>query len=139
MRGFTLVEMAVTILIFGLLLAFGIPAFQNVSGSLQLKGATENLAAQLRIARAKAMATGMDQPMHFVANFQNSDYHIHYPSGHVPAKWKLPRGITYYAIYVNPTMQRDGRSLGSGLVVLQDTRGNLDTVSVLTSGMVLTK
>jgi hypothetical protein len=85
------------------------------------------------------MATGMDQPMHYTPNFQDSDYHIHYGSGFVPAKWKLPRGITFYAIGVNPTMNTTGRSSASGLIILQDTNGNRDTVSVLTSGMVLTK
>lgn len=142
-RGFTLVEMAVTILVLGLLFAFSIPAFQRVSASYQLKGATENMAAQLRLAREKAMATGMDQPMHFAPNSLNADYHIHYPSGFIPltAKWKFPRGVTYYSIGVPAllTMQRDGRASASGSVVLQDTRGNKDTVSVMASGLVLTK
>ncbi len=139
MRGFTLVEMAVAILVLGLLFAFSIPAFQNVSSSYQLKGATENLAAQLRLAREKAIATGMDQPMHFTPNWMDSDYHIHYASGFVPAKWKLPLGITYYSIGVNPTMFRDGRASGSGIIILRDRRGFRDTVSVQMSGLVLTK
>lgn len=138
--GFTLVEMAVVILIFGMLFAFSIPAYQSINRSYQLKGATENLAAQLRMARSKAMATGVDQPMHFSPNNPvNSDYHIHLASGVIPAKWKFPRGITYYSIGLNPTMKSDGRSDQSGLVILQDTKGNRDTVSVLTSGLVLVK
>jgi prepilin-type N-terminal cleavage/methylation domain-containing protein len=143
--GFTLVEMAVVILIFGMLFAFSIPAYQRINGSYQLKGATENLAAQLRMARSKAMSTGMDQPMHFTPNFMNSDYHIHYNSGSIPAMWKFPRGITYWSIGINPVLVRDGRvtdaagNPASGLVILQDTRGNRDTVSVLASGLVLVK
>lgn len=81
----------------------------------------------------------MEQPFHFTANYLNSDYHIHYPTGHIPAKWKLPRGITYYAIYVNPIMKTDGRASASGIIVLKDPRGNRDTVSVQLSGLVLTK
>ncbi|HKQ58550.1 MAG TPA: prepilin-type N-terminal cleavage/methylation domain-containing protein [Candidatus Eisenbacteria bacterium] len=144
-RGFSLVEMAIVILVMGLVFAFSVPAYQNISNSYQLKGATENIAAELRLAREKAIATGMDQPMHFTPNYLNSDYHIHYQSGFIPAKWKLPRGVTFYSIGVTPVMCRDGRSkdaLGnpaSGVVILQDTRGNRDTVSVLASGMVLTK
>jgi prepilin-type N-terminal cleavage/methylation domain-containing protein len=139
MRGFTLVEMAVTILVLGLLLGFSIPAFNSISASYQLKGATENIAAQLRLAREKAIATGMDQPMHFTPNYLDSDYHIHYSTGHIPAKWKLPKGITFYSVSVHPTMRRDGRADYSGMVVLQDRRGNRDTVSVQVSGLVLTK
>lgn len=142
-RGFTLVELAVTILVLGLLFAFSIPAYQNVSASYQLKGATENVAAQLRLAREKAIATGMDQPMHFTYNYLDSDYHIHYASGFVPAKWKLPRGITYYSVTFTPistpTMLRDGRTNASGNIILRDTRGNRDTVSVQMSGLILTK
>lgn len=138
-RGFSLVEMAVVILLLGLMFAFSIPAFQNISTSYQLKGATENIAAQLRLAREKAIATGMPQPMHFTPNYLNSDYHIHYPTGFVPAKWKLPRGVTFYSIGVNPTLKSDGRSDFSGSIILQDTRGNRDTVSIQMSGLVLTK
>jgi prepilin-type N-terminal cleavage/methylation domain-containing protein len=137
--GFTLVEMAVTLLVLGLLFAFSIPAYQGVSASYQLKGATENIAAQLRMAREKAIATAIDQPMHFTYNWMDSDYHIHYPSGIVPAKWKLPKGITYYSVTVNPTMLRDGRANASGNIILRDQRGNRDTVSVQMSGLVLTK
>ena len=139
MRGFSLVEMAITILILGMLFAFSIPAYQSISSSYKLKGATENLAAQLRVSREKAIATGMEQPMHFTPNWLNSDYHIHYPSGFVPAKWKLPRGITFYTWTWNPIMYKDGRLSGSGIVVLQDTRGLKDTVSFQTSGLILTK
>jgi prepilin-type N-terminal cleavage/methylation domain-containing protein len=144
-RGFTLVEMAVTILVLGLLFAFSIPAYQNVSASYKLKGATESVAAQLRMAREKAIATGMDQPMHFVYGWVDpidgvvSDYHIHYASGFSPAKWRLPRGITYFSVGVNPTMNRDGRASASGNIILRDTRGYRDTVSVQMSGLVLTK
>jgi prepilin-type N-terminal cleavage/methylation domain-containing protein len=138
-RGFSLVEMAIVILVMGLVFAFSVPAYQRVSNSYQLKGATENIAAELRLAREKAIATGMDQPMHFTPNYLNSDYHIHYPSGFIPAKWKLPRGVTYYSIGVSPTLTRDGRASTSGMIILQDTRGNRDTVSIQMSGLVLTK
>jgi hypothetical protein len=131
--------MAVVILLLGLMFAFSIPAFQNISTSYQLKGATENIAAQLRLAREKAIATGMPQPMHFTPNYLNSDYHIHYPTGFIPAKWKLPRGVTFYSIGVNPTLKSDGRSDFSGSIILQDARGNRDTVSIQMSGLVLTK
>jgi len=144
-RGFTLVELAVVILIFGLLIGFSIPAYQRISGSNQLKGTTENIAAQLRMARAKAMSTGMDQPMHFTPNYLNSDYHIHFANGYIPAKWKFPRGITYFSIGVQPVLGKDGRvydafgNPASGVVILQDLQSNRDTVSVLTSGLVLVK
>jgi prepilin-type N-terminal cleavage/methylation domain-containing protein len=140
--GFTLVEIAVTILIMGLLLALSVPTIQSLSGSYTLKGNSEAIAGQLRLAREKAIATGVDQPMHFNAGYMNSDYHIHYASGWIPAKWSLSKGITYYwgaGTMSAYTLQKDGRSDVSGMVILQDPRGNRDTISVQTSGLVLTK
>ncbi len=140
-RGFTLVEMAVVLTLLGLLLAFSVPAFHSASQGYQLKGATQNIAGQLRLAREKAIATGTDQVMHFTLNFPAGstwDYHIH-NGGFVGPGWSLPNGIDYANVTISPTMLRDGRMSGSGIVVLRDRKGNLDTVSVLTSGLVLTK
>jgi prepilin-type N-terminal cleavage/methylation domain-containing protein len=145
-RGFTMVEIAITILIVGMLFALSVPTIQTVSGSYTLKANTEAIAGQLRMAREKAIATGMDQPMHFSANYLGSDYHMHYPSGHIPAKWSLSKGITYYwgaGTSSCITMTRDGRAKidcgGTGIVILQDTKGLRDTVSIQLSGLVLTK
>ena len=140
-RGFTMVELAITFLVLGLLLAFSIPAFQNISDSYRLHGAAENIAAQLRLAREKAIATGQDQEMHFTTNYPPGtpyDYHIH-NNGVVGACWALPKGVSYFSASFIPVMKKDGRCDPSGFVVLQDARGNRDTVSVQLSGLVLTK
>jgi prepilin-type N-terminal cleavage/methylation domain-containing protein len=143
-RGFTLVEMAITVLVLGLLFAISVPTVQTLSGSYNLKGNTENIAAQIRMAREKAIATGTGQPFHFFYNTFSADYHIHYPTGFVGAKWSLTKGITYFwgagtLPGMTLTMTPDGRADQSGLIILQDRRGNRDTVSVQLSGLVLTK
>ncbi len=150
MRGFTLVEIAVTILLIGLLLAFSVPAFRTVSNTYQLKGTTENVAAQVRMAREKAIATGQAQTVHLYLNTYDADYHIH-NGGYVGAKWSFPVGILYYwGASTLPsqavTMRPDGRAYDpfsgaptSGFVILQDGRGQRDTVSIQASGLVLTK
>jgi prepilin-type N-terminal cleavage/methylation domain-containing protein len=143
-QGFTMVEIAVTILIVGMLFALSVPTIQTVSGSYTLKSNTEAIAAQLRLAREKAIATGMDQPMHFTLDYPSApyDYHIHYAGGHIPAKWALSNGITYLwtaGTISSVTMTRDGRATASGMIILQDTRNRRDTVSVQLSGLVLTK
>jgi hypothetical protein len=54
--------------------------------------------------------------------------------------WKLPRGITYSWLpgtIDSVTVTADGRCTVSGLVILRTSRGAQDTVSILTSGLVL--
>lgn len=136
-----MVEMAVTILVLGLLFAVGMPAIQTMSSSYQLTGNTENIAAQLRMLREKAIQTHGTQEMHFTANFLNADYHVHNGS-YIGDRWKLSTGITYYwgsGTTSSFQMRPDGRSEWSGMVILQDQRGDRDTVSVQSSGLVLTK
>ena len=142
-RGFTLIELAITILVMGIVLGFSIPAFTNLSASYQLRGAAEDVAGQLRLAREKAIATGVVQPMHLPATLTSGvyrTYHIHYPAG-ISTAWLLPNGIAFTSASVNTwyRMQTDGRCDNSGLIVLTDRRGNRDTVSVQLSGLVLTR
>ena len=141
-RGFSLIELAITVLVLGILFSFSIPAFQRVSATYQLTAAAENIAGQLRLAREKAIATGVAQPFNFKYDYLGkSDYHTAPASG-VGGSWRLPRGITYAwtsgtdSVYV---LQKDGRCDRSGLIILQDARGIRDTVSVQLSGLILTK
>src|SRR5262245_64681770 len=95
-RGFTLVEMSVVILLLGIIAAFSIPAYIKLNRSLQLKGAVANLASQLQLARAKAMATGSSQFVDFAETGFTTDYHIH--SGVATAspgnaQWKFPKDV----------------------------------------------
>ena len=140
-RGFSLVELAVVLVIFGLVLGFGIPMFQHFNTTHQLTAATENMAAQVRLMREKAIGTGQAQTMHFFYATYGGDYHIH-NGGTVGAIWSLPHNITYYwgsGTSSIMTAGTDGRISGPGLVILQDQNGNYDTLSVLASGLVLTR
>lgn len=142
-RGFTLVETAVTILIMGLLLAMGVPALQSMNKTVQLQGTVQNIAAQLRLAREKAIATGTPQVIHFTPNYPSGttiDYHLH--NGAVGPGWSFPNGVDFYGGYAtlsSVTFSPDGRASNSGFLVLTNTRGALDTLSVQLSGMVLTR
>jgi type IV fimbrial biogenesis protein FimT len=138
-RGFSLVELAIVLVVMGLLFTFSIPGFRSISSSYQLRGAAENIAGQLRLAREKAIATGVEQPLHIPSTTM---YHIHYPSGPTTA-WTLPRGITFTSPTVGAWlhMAPNGRlnETGSRIIVVRDTRGKQDTVSVQLSGLILTK
>jgi prepilin-type N-terminal cleavage/methylation domain-containing protein len=145
-RGFSLVELAIVLVVMGLLLSFSIPSFRRLSASFQLRGAAENVAGQLRLARERAIATGVEQPIHIP---NSTTYHIHYqsPANVISTTWTLPNGVTF----TNPTvgawyyMAPDGRyyqnlahtATGSNVIVLSNSRGALDTVSVQLSGLIL--
>jgi prepilin-type N-terminal cleavage/methylation domain-containing protein len=139
-RGFTLIELMMVVLVFGLILSFSIPSFHRLSYTYQLHGATENIAAQMRLAREKAIATGVTQP--FRCTHGTGTGYATTPASGMGASWSLPRGITYVwctgtdSLYV---LQTDGRSDRSGLIVVQDPNGARDTVSIQLSGFVLTR
>ncbi len=136
-RGFSLIEMMIVVLVLGISVAIGVPAYTSISRSYQVKGAAENIGGQVKLMRSKAMATGRSLTMHFVLDSTSAgDYHVH-DNGRI-VKWDLPRGVTYASgSSTGFTIMRDGRISTSSYVIVRDERGNRDTVSVQLSGLVL--
>src|SRR5689334_13895535 len=134
-RGFSLIELMVSIVIFGLLIGFSVPSYQTYALTQKLRGTSENLVQTINLQRSRAMATGQSVTI----NFNTA----------APAGWTvmsagrqnqmaLPRGITYAS--ANPatlTLTRDGQVSNSGLVVFQNRTGTQDTVSIQLSGLAL--
>ncbi|MEO5989831.1 MAG: prepilin-type N-terminal cleavage/methylation domain-containing protein [Candidatus Eisenbacteria bacterium] len=137
-RGFTLIELLIVITVMGLLIAMSIPSYSRISRSYQVKGAAENIAAEVKLMRSKAMATGRSMTIHFAMDSTNAgDYHVH-DTGRI-TKWDLPRGISYASgSAAGFTITRDGRVNTSSYIILQNDLGKKDTVSVQLSGLVLT-
>ena len=139
LRGFSLIEMCIAILILGMLFAFSVPAINTFSATFKVHGAAEDIAGQLKLAREKAISTGSTQWLRFMAGFSGSDYHVWDGTTANPT-WKLPNGVTYYwgsGTYTDYRMTKDGRCLDSGMIIIQDSKGRRDTVSVQLSGLVL--
>lgn len=126
--------------VMGLLLAMAIPRFASFIAAHRLKGSTENLASQIRIARERAMSLGVDQPLHFYENTLGCDFHVHVPTIGATSMWNFPSGVHYASgSTLAVTMLKDGSASTSGKVILQDDRGRRDTLSVLASGIVLVR
>ena len=143
--GFTLVEVAVTLLLLGLLFTLAVPTVTQLSGSYHLKTASENLAGQIRLGRERAIATGANQHFHFTT-VSNGDYFIiDHMTAQTTGNWRFPKGVQYFTgggtmSWID--MAPDGRakwgtSPASGFIILQDERGVRDTVSIQASGLVL--
>ena len=132
--GFSLVELSVVILVFGLVLGFTVPAFMNILGSYQLKGAAENITGQLRLSRQKAIGTGRSQLWHFWAS--TNSYHVHdLITGEVFGPWRMPRRTVLIGDN-SIILQSNGCASTSADIVVQDLRGHRDTVTVQVSGMI---
>ena len=137
-RGFSLIELTIVISIMGIMFAIGIPSYLTYRRSQELKGTAQNVAAQIRLARATAIMTGRTQRFHLYKNFGGYDYHIHDDTGPVKTGWTLPQGITYSwgTSLVGIDLDKDGRSSAALDIELIREDGQRDTVSVQKSGMV---
>jgi prepilin-type N-terminal cleavage/methylation domain-containing protein len=135
-RGFSLVEMAIVVLVMGMLLTFAVPSIRSLSDSYQLRGAAENIAGQFRLAREKAIGTGTDQ----LIQFRSPKTYKTLQGASTVATWSLPNHISYVwatGTDSNYTVAKDGRMDKSAKVILTDRRGYRDTISVQLSGLVL--
>lgn len=132
--------MASVLLILGLIFVFAMPSFARFRRTYEFKGARDNIIAQVQMARAKAIASGIDQPIHFYAGSFGFDGHLHPAGATTFTGWKLPPGVVYQWPSGSPmavTMLRDGRANSSLVIPIANAHGLCDTVQVLASGLVL--
>jgi prepilin-type N-terminal cleavage/methylation domain-containing protein len=134
-RGFSLIELMVTIVVFGLLIGFSVPSYQTYALTQKVRGTSENLVQTIQLQRSRAMSTGQD----VVINFNTA----------APAGWTvmsagrqnqmaLPNGVSYASASPGSlTLKRNGQVSSSGLVVFQNRVGMQDTVSIELSGLAL--
>ena len=134
-QGFSLIELMIVLVVFGIILSFGLPSFWRYSQTQQLRGTSENLVQTIQLQRSRAMATGQSVDINF--NTAAPSAWTVMSQGRSNRKL-LPRGVTYAS--ANPatlTLTRDGQVNTSGLVVFQDLAGSRDTVSIQVSGLTL--
>lgn len=140
--GFSLIEMCVVCLVFGIIMAIGAMSFRSFRQTAELKGAAENVVGQLRLGRIKAMSTGRSQSLTFTT--ATSSYTVRdLTTNQVLGPIKLPRDIRLESADLlvggvsgnSVTALPNGRFSGSGDLVLRDALGRSDTISVQTSGL----
>lgn len=138
-RGFTLIELGVILVLIGLVLAIAVPSLRTATSGSTLGAAADGLSMQIALAREKAVDTGTDLIVRFALDSLDADFHVREPGGAVSGQWSLPPGVSYSAQSARGlTLTRDGRASPAVYVILLDRDGHVDTVSVQTSGMVVT-
>lgn len=112
-RGFSLVELMVTVVIAGMILAIGIPAFNTVGVTLRHREAREELRQNLRGARQAAVTQHRPVVMSFGDGVQTSgitSYKVHvdangdrtHQSGESASIYSLPRGCSLTTLGFSP-------------------------------------
>ena len=138
-KGMTLIEMMVVVMILGLIAGFAVPYMSGLSDTHKVRGATENIAGQMRMARATAIATGVTQRFHLHQGANGYDYHVHNGIGGIKTGWTLPPNVNFawgtsqLAVDFLPT----GHAASSASIVLTGRYGERDTISVEQSGYIL--
>ena len=144
--GFTLIEVAVAVLVLGLLFGFSVPSFRAFRQSHLLASASSDVVGQLRLGRQKAIGTQHEQRLTFSEGTNN--YTVEdVVTGQSLGPFQLPKGIIVEDASIvvggvtgsSITALTDGRFNGSGEFVLRDPVGNRDTVSVQASGLAISR
>jgi len=88
-RGFTLIEMMVTIAIGGILLSIAVGSWGALRESTQVESAKENVVSALQMMRLRALSTGVDQ----VVTFDWTNDTVSYTAGTVTSSGLAPVDI----------------------------------------------
>jgi len=144
--GFTLIESAIVMLVFGLLIGFSVPSFRAYQQSLLLEAARQSVMGRLRLGQQKAIGVGHPQRITFSTD-SNTCTILDLVTGETLGPYGLPQGVTLEGAgfaeggETTPTLTAliDGHFSGSGNLVLGDPKGRRDTILVLVSGQALSQ
>jgi len=136
-RGFSLMELMIVLVVFGMILGFGVPQFQRYSQTQSLRGTAQNLVNTIQLQRSRAMANGQSVRI---------DFDTASPAGWTcigagrSSRVQLPRGVRYLsAVPATLILTRDGRLNSSGTVVFANDANVSDTVSIQLSGFAMVR
>jgi len=104
-RGFTLIELAITLAIAAVIMAVALPMLSGVSARAQFKAAAHEIAAALRATRSRAIVSGQSAAL--VVDVQGSLYRIDAAG----APHRLPEGVRLVLLTI--TQERRNDNIGA--------------------------
>ncbi|WP_006786689.1 GspH/FimT family pseudopilin [Thiorhodospira sibirica] len=104
LRGFTLIELMVVLLIMGMAAALLAPRFGSALTGLEIKGASRDLASALRYARGRAIASG--SPSAVLIDVNTREYWV----ADRPRAYRLPSSVALNLLAGHREWQGEGRA-----------------------------
>ena len=136
--GFSLVELMVGLVIFGLVAGFSVPALNKSLSRWNLKTAHNTCISELKLLRQKAIGEGRSYRIWFSPG--SRFYWFQDPETLLWTPYLLPERTAIVSANFNgffdTQMTPDGRVTRSGMVVLTNNLSQLDTVQVDLNGWV---
>jgi type IV fimbrial biogenesis protein FimU len=133
MRGFSLIELMITLALFSILCLAAIPAFLRFAENGNLKSATRDITTDIAIMKETAMNRGVDCQIAF--NTGANNFTLTTPDGN---QVKTPASFSQDIVITNaiPTMtfQPRGTATPPGTITLQNNRGSTATITVNITG-----
>ncbi|MGA1875786.1 MAG: GspH/FimT family pseudopilin [bacterium] len=149
--GFTLIELAVILTIFGILSALGVPSILEIMPRIRLNNAAQRIVSDIQFARMRSIATGKEYRLNF--DVSTESYQIEEGNRSSGSTWPGAavdlvrdfndssnlyhhKGIDIYSVSQNPVFNPKGFSLTNSNITikLQDNKGNKKQVTLNIAG-----
>lgn len=128
-KGFTMVELAIVIVIITIMASVAIPRWIAAMATQRMDTASKQVATTLRFARQAAVTTR--QSVSVVANADSSGLLVVDASGNELRRFGLPSGVRIQTSTGNPTFHARGTCVGATLTVSDQSRSVQVVVNVV--------
>ena len=139
-RGFSLVELCMVVVVIGVVLGFGLPAFHKFRTDAALPGSTRQIVSAMKLARQ--LAISRSHPYAIKVDAANARFQSYDPDVGLGATWQnLGQSVSVSSVTSPATggvfqFDYQGCLASSGQVVLRSAQGAQDTITVNLSGRV---